>query len=101
MGEFPSKKHQFKKGNPGGPGRPKGDLSIVAALRRTLDQERPELKGKKIADAIAERLVRMALEGDFKAIKELIDRFDGPIKQEIAAAITRVEVEYVNKDDDE
>jgi len=76
---------KFVSGNPGGPGRPKGSKghSIKAALERAIEESIRESDGRSILDALAARAIKAAAEGDFRFWKEIIDRFDGPIKQKI------------------
>lgn len=76
---------RFGKGNQGGPGRPKGStgFSIKAALDRAIAESIREEDGRSILDALARTAIKAAAEGDFRFWKELIDRLDGPIKQQI------------------
>lgn len=60
-------------GNPGG--RPKGSVSLVTSIRREL--ERRQDLGQPGLDAVAARLVDLALEGDLRAVREIGDRLDG------------------------
>jgi hypothetical protein len=64
-----------QSGNPGG--RPKGE-SIVALLRRVLEQEH---HGRPLKEILAERLVKEALAGKHAFVKELLDRVEGPVNQ--------------------
>jgi hypothetical protein len=68
----------FKKGNPGG-GRPKGSVSLVCLIKRALDQKID--KEKTVADAIVAQLLANAMQGDMPAIKEILERIDGKVKQ--------------------
>jgi hypothetical protein len=57
---------QRKKGDPGGPGRPRGQTSLQAALRRALRKKRPVLRDGKVellhpSDIMAERIVEALL----------------------------------------
>jgi hypothetical protein len=57
---------QRKKGDPGGPGRPRGQTSLEAALRRALRRKRPVLRDGKVellhpSDIMAERIVEALL----------------------------------------
>lgn len=58
----PPKHSQFKKGNPGGPGRPKGP-TLSSILKGKLSKR----DGRRLK-AIAERMVQDAVKGDLKAI---------------------------------
>jgi len=59
-------------GNPSGRGNAP---SLVAALRDELGER--EASGRPALRAIAARLVEMALSGDIRAIREVLDRLDG------------------------
>lgn len=67
----------FKKGESGNPsGRPKTkDLSD--ALRRKLAEKMPDAADKTIADAVADSLVKKAIDGDVQAIREVWNRVEG------------------------
>ncbi len=70
--------HQFTKGESGNPtGRPKGTVSIVGALRRHL-RENPSAE----ADC-AVALIELFKEGNAQAIKQIMDRIDGPVPTKI------------------
>ena len=75
-------------------GRPPG-RSLVKIIREMSEQDRG---GKKLADALVEKAYAMALKGDFRFWKELIDRLDGPIKQ-AAEGELRVFIEYAGDAD--
>lgn len=66
-------------GNPGG--RPKGSVSLVAALRREL--ERRQDSGQPGIEAVAARLVDLAVGGDLRAAREIADRLDGKPTQAV------------------
>jgi len=89
---------RFGKGNPGGPGRPKGStgFSIKSALDRAIAESIREEDGRSILDALARTAIKAAAEGDFRFWKELIDRLDGPIKQQIEQDST-VFIERINR----
>lgn len=65
-------------GNPSGRG---SAPSLVAALRAELDER--EAGGRPALRAIAARLVDMALGGDLRAIREVLDRLDGKPRQAV------------------
>lgn len=50
---------QFKKGNPGGPGRPKGSSNLESAIRKALTTKLVTRSGAKVlpADALARRAI--------------------------------------------
>lgn len=76
---------RFAKGNRGGPGRPRGSkgFSIKAALDRAIEESIREEDGRSILDALARTAIKAAADGDFRFWKELIDRYDGAIRQQI------------------
>lgn len=64
--------------SPNPSGRPRGSVSITAALKRELERE---IEGRTCAERIAARLVELALEGNLRAIQECLTRCDGmPIR---------------------
>ncbi len=65
-------------GNPGG--RPKGRKSLYTRVRARLDRSLPD--GRTIADLVAEVIVREALKGNWRALKEIFDREDGAIPRQ-------------------
>ena len=96
MGVFPSVFHQFRKGNPGGPGRPKGPPRAKRPPGRPR-KERPPWHGQKpwlmlraweagvldlpepVVDALVELWVVMAISGEYRALKTLLDAVEGPV----------------------
>lgn len=85
------KKYQWKPGQSGNPlGRPKGSRNISTILKEILDYEisaRDPISGEKITVPISTivnaRLVRKAMDGDNKAIREIYDRIEGRPKQKL------------------
>ena len=80
----PPVEHQFQPGNKIKGGRPKGSISVSTELRKLLekriDYEDPETHKKvrgKIAHVIALRLILNACQGEYSAIKDILDRIDG------------------------
>ena len=70
----------FKKGNPGGPGRPKlPDLKEIMA--KVLGAQTSE--GRTEAEAIIEALKRQAKAGNVKASQLLLDRGFGKVKESL------------------
>lgn len=76
-GNIPPPEHQFKPGNPGGPGRPK-ERPIAAALKVLLEAD-----DKKALKAIAEIAVKKAQAGDYRFVREVWDRTDGKVQDEL------------------
>ena len=63
-----------KSGNPNG--RPRKGKSLTEALEKVLKQKRED--GRKNYDALADTLVKLAIEGkNIMAIKYIMDRVDG------------------------
>jgi hypothetical protein len=91
---------QWLPGTVGGPGRPKGSLSLVSAIKRKLANE-PNLE-----DRVADALFQLALDGDHRAlasIKELIDRVDGAVtkRQDIHFGAEKIKVVRLAGDEDD
>lgn len=74
--------------NKGGGGRPKGSVSIVSALKK-------ELAKGATASEVAKAIIEQAKSGNGVAIKAVLDRIDGPVKNEIDADM-RVVVEFAD-----
>jgi hypothetical protein len=93
-GVAPPEHAQFKPGQSGNPkGRPQG-TSLTAIIKRVLAEQ--DGNGTK-ADKLIEVAMRAARTGDFRVFKELIDRNDGKIADQIQAdGKLRVEVVYVD-----
>ena len=70
-----------QSGNPGG--RPRRD-AITGALREQLASQTnsPDGGSETIADAIAAALIKHALRGDVRAIREIADRTEGRPRQQ-------------------
>ena len=69
-----------ESGNPGG--RPKGTGSITSYLRRLLKEKKGD---KEIAELLAQKAVQLAGKGEFRFLKEILERTDGkvPDKHEV------------------
>jgi hypothetical protein len=67
----------FTRGHSGNPGgRPKKGKSLTEALQKAMDRKTAE--GKKNYDALADTLVKLAIEDkNITAIKYIMDRVDG------------------------
>lgn len=78
---------QFQPGQSGNPGgRPKGSGKTTAALYRILEDDAQ-------ADLLAKALLRLAKKGNAAAIKQVMDRVDGPITEKVDTNLT-IHVEY-------
>ena len=74
---------QFVEGHEGGPGRPKGTLSLLGIIKRVLS-ETEEGEGVTRAEQVIRAYINDALvEKDGIAIRDLIDRIDGRPMQKI------------------
>jgi hypothetical protein len=74
---------QFPKGTTGNPsGRPKL-TRLTDALREQITEQLPGAPERTIAEAIARKLIKLALGGDIAAIREVFDRTEGKPKQAI------------------
>jgi len=94
---FPPKETQFKKGNPGGPGRPKGvsnisyklanygELKSPAQVSEKIKEFFPELTEENLTvDDITWIKVRIAaMQGESWAVEFIADRLDGKAKQAV------------------
>jgi len=81
--------HQFKKGNPGG-GRPKGSQSNKTILKKFLavkmQQKNPftgEMEEMTVKELINLKQIANALEGDLATYKELADREEGKVTNNV------------------
>lgn len=70
---------RFKAGESGNPGgRPKGSVNITRHIREALERA-DEKRSRELAD----RLIQLASEGNAAAIKQVMDRIDGPVKEQV------------------
>lgn len=81
----------WTKGKSGNPkGRPPKERSVTNCIREILEQTEFQGQtingGRKVAWAIAEALVKGALQGDIQFIKEIIDRIEGKPIQVLASS---------------
>jgi len=73
----------FKKGVSGNPkGRPKGDQCMSVILRQKLEEN---VRGgdKTKAEAVADKIIEQALEGDGRCLELLFNRTEGAVKQSV------------------
>jgi hypothetical protein len=89
----PPQHSRFAKGRSGNPkGRPKGSPNVKTAIRKAIDRRVAVKIGKKTVkmhpiDAMAHRLVQQALDGNLKAMRELMDL--GGLRDEFATSVQR------------
>lgn len=82
-GVAPPKATRWKPGQSGNPrGTKPGTVRVTDRLRRLIEQNDGEL-----AEALAKAATKAALKGDVRFWKEIVDRLDGPVKQEIEARL--------------
>lgn len=90
----------FKKGQSGNPaGRPPKGEAFADALRVGLEEIR---SGKTTRERIVRKAIDKALAGDLEAMKWIVERTDGKVKDVVEAdTVTRVvyEVQYADSDD--
>ena len=91
--------HQFEPGQSGNPnGRPIGRKSITAMLQELMSKEITikDLNGVKhrtsVAGAISVKLAHMALNGDVRAAKEILDRTDGKVLELFSSAVETIDM---------
>lgn len=81
------KDYGFKPGQSGNPGgRPKRGWSWASLFEEAAEEELTTKDGKitdKAKKFIAKKIVRMAVDGDIAAIKEIINRMDGMPQQKL------------------
>ena len=80
----------FKKGQSGNPkGRVKGSKNMSTRIREMLECELDyrDLEGNKkktkIKDILSEKILKMAMGGDIRAMKEVMDRAEGKVMDSI------------------
>jgi hypothetical protein len=84
----PGEPHRWKKGESGNPaGRPKSK-PITAALKAMLDKD----DGKAIK-AVAAKALQMALKGDFRYYKEMMERIEGKVTESIDVTSNNVNID--------
>lgn len=81
----PNGNPNWKKGESANPnGRPKGSVSIVAAIKKKLEEEHPTStpEQKKLwLDMIVEKIFDAGIKGEASILKDMIDRVDGKAKE--------------------
>lgn len=69
-------------------GRPKGSLSLIGLIREEL--ERNDKEGAK---KLAQEIVKQAAQGNATALKQIMDRLDGPIVEQLETEL-RITVKH-------
>jgi len=98
---------QFTPGNNANPeGRPKGSLSIVAILKKKLEEvpTKNNKEKKSYAEKIAQKLIETALSKfdvhSLRALQDVIDRVDGKPKQSVLLTDPDIDALLNELDDD-
>lgn len=77
---------KFKKGQSGNPGgRPKSPWTFKGLYEEAMEELLSTVDGKTIEAkrAVAKRIVKMAVEGDINAMREIANRVEGLPKQSV------------------
>jgi hypothetical protein len=74
-------------------GRPKKGQALTDILNYKLDQR--DGSGKLQREAVAEKLITLALEGDMSAIRYVMDRVDGRPKETVSLENTAIETKLM------
>ena len=72
----------FKKGNPGGPGRPRNSETVTGLIREA-SKAIAEGDTRTKEQIVADTLLRKAMEGEQWAVLAFLDRMDGKVTQTI------------------
>ena len=107
----PPEKYRFTPGQSGNPGgRPKGTVNLTARIRKVLEREQKD--GRKIADVLADVLVKETLKNPAKMgafLRDFIDRDEGKVSDrlevmarplDLVELLTQIEVELTATPDD-
>jgi len=89
----------FVKGQSGNPGgRPKRSWTWAGLYEEELKSKLTATTGEKMAasKAVAKRVIKMAIDGDIQAIRELTNRMDGMPKQstDITSDGEKIEISF-------
>jgi len=74
---------RFTVGNPGGPGRPPGSISITTEIKRKLEEVNPETKKTYLQELIEKIISKATKEGDTVTLKQIWNYIDGMPKQSL------------------
>ena len=96
-GEFPSKENQFSSTNqPAKRGRNKGSRNVSTVLKELLAEQDKQLGGEgECGSPVAQMLLKIAFGTDstdadkLKAIREILDRIEGKVEQNIRVGSTQ------------
>jgi len=98
---MPKEDTQFKPGQSGNPkGRPKGTLSVVAELKKQLEQC-PDGDKRTYLEILVKKVLKKGIvDGDVNMIKDIINRVDGMPQQKIEQEISVKEYQWGDYEDD-
>jgi len=84
-GKLPPVETRWKPGQSGNPkGRPKKEKLLEPLIRELLESKRrSDKEGRQWKMIVAEELLRQFTKGNPAAIKEILNRIDGPVKQSL------------------
>ena len=84
-GKLPPVETRWKPGQSGNPkGRPKKEKLLEPLIRELLESKRRgDKEGRQWKMIVAEELLRQFTKGNPAAIKEVLNRIDGPVKQSV------------------
>lgn len=97
-------KTQWKSGQSGNPlGRPKGSRNLTTNLKEFLDLEiitADPITGDKVTcpvrSLVNAQLIKSAINGDVKAIREIFDRIEGKPKQKLDVTADKKISDFLN-----
>lgn len=100
----------FEKGNPGGPGRPKGSRNISTLIKDALAAKAPQdyidkltARGVTLEDHSWESVlvaiaIGKAASGSIQHLREILDRTEGKARQPIDAEIRAIAIDNASDD---
>jgi len=92
---------QFKPGWAGGPGRPKGSVSLKTLLKQALEKtslgDQPCPNGRNVAETFVEAVLIHAVAGNPSYMKEVWERVEGKVKETVEHdGEIKIRVEYAD-----
>lgn len=100
----------FEKGNPGGPGRPKGSRNISTLIKAALATKAPQdyidkltARGVTLEDhswksVLVAIAIGKAASGSIQHLREILDRTEGKARQPIDAEIRAIAIDNASDD---
>lgn len=88
----------FQPGQSGNPsGRPKGQVSITAIIRRKVAEAGPN--GRLVAEELVDAWIEQAKAGNYQFAKEILERVDGKVPDRTIIHETRKEYDTISSPD--